>query len=52
MVAMLSGVILVVGFGLAAVAGLVLAVGLYRTSGRPAGGADSDPRQAGQGGDE
>jgi hypothetical protein len=47
MTAMLSGVILVVAFGLVAAAGLVLAVALFRISGRPAAGADSDLGQNG-----
>ncbi len=44
---MLSGIILVAGFGLVAAAGLVLVVALYRISGRPAAVADSNPGEAG-----
>lgn len=39
---MLSGVILVAGFGVVAAAGLVLTVALYRISGRRAAGSDAD----------
>lgn len=42
---MLSGVILVVAFGLVAVAGLVLTVALYLVSGRPAVGSASEHSQ-------
>jgi hypothetical protein len=34
---MLSGIVLVVAFALAAVAGIALLVGLFRVSGRPPG---------------
>jgi len=43
---MLSGVIMIVAFGLVAVAGLILLVALYRISGRAAVGSDADPGQA------
>lgn len=39
---MLSGVIIVAAFGLLAALGLVLAVALYRISGRPATADDGD----------
>jgi hypothetical protein len=37
MATLLSGIVLVVGLGLAAVAGIALLVGLFRVSGRPLG---------------
>jgi hypothetical protein len=43
MLAMLSGVIMIAAFGLVAVAGLVLAVAVFRIGGRPAAGSDGDP---------
>ena len=42
---MLTGVILVAAFGLVAVAGLVLAIALYRISGRQVTGDDSNLSQ-------
>jgi hypothetical protein len=43
MAGMLSGVILVVAFGLVAVLGLALVAALFRLSGRPeSGGPDAD----------
>jgi hypothetical protein len=47
MTAMLSGIILVAAFGIVAGAGLVLAVALYRVSGRPAVAAESNPGETG-----
>jgi hypothetical protein len=48
MTGMLSGIILVAAFGLVAAAGLVLAIALYRISGRPAAGADSHLGETGR----
>jgi hypothetical protein len=44
---MLSGIVLVAAFGLVAAAALVLAIALYRISGRPATVADGSPGEAG-----
>ena len=43
---MLSGVIMIVAFGLVATAGLVLVVSLGRISGRGSAGSGGDPGQA------
>ena len=47
---MLSGVIIVVAFGVVAVLGLLLAVALIRISGRTATAGDSDLSRTGTGG--
>jgi hypothetical protein len=44
---MLSGVIIVVAFGLLAALGLMLAVALYRISGRQVTAGDNDPGRTG-----
>jgi len=41
---MLSGVIMIAAFALVAAAGLILAVALFRISGRSRAGADTDRR--------
>jgi hypothetical protein len=43
---MLSGVIMIVAFGLVAAAGLILVVALHRISSRAAAGSDADRGQA------